>query len=347
MVSDGPDERAEGGRNGLRRRFRLILCIAVSVVLLLPILAVVDATLLGATLELISPAYALVALGLYLCNLLVRGWRLKILGLSDENRDSVLDAVRLSALHQLLFTLLPSGSGDAGFPVLAKRITGSTTQAATRALIVFRIQDLWALAALACLGLLLWSSGPQLSNIVLPVGLLLALTGLYWAPSLTLSLGRFFLAFAPDPKKSLPSGWRERAIAWLRSLAMEFGRPLTPRQCVQGAWLTLLSWSFAAGSIWALFRMIGQDLQLGEVLIVIAGLNLVGAAAVFTLAGLGAAELGLAAILMLLGGDLTASAISALVVRISALGVVLLSSALVEAGYRATIGRFSATTRKF
>ncbi len=316
-----------------------------SVLLLLPLLAVIDAASLGVTLQMIAPPYALLALGLCLCSIVVRGWRLKVLGLTADGRGSVLDAVRLSALHQVLFTLLPSGSGDAGFPLLAKRLNAGTTQAATRALIVFRIQDLWALAALAGIGLFLWSGGPQLSSILLPLGVLLALAGLYWAPSLTLSVGHFLLAFAPNLGAERPSGWREQTIAWLRSLAAEFGRPLTPRQCAHGAWLTLLSWCFAAGSIWSLFGMIGQDLRVGEVLIIIAGLNLVGAVAVFTVAGLGAAELGLAAILMLLGADLASSATSALVVRISALGVVLLSCGLIEAGIRAMSGRLSATTR--
>ncbi len=84
----------------------------------------------------------------------------------------------------------------------------------------------------------------------------------------------------------------------------------------------------------ALFRMAGLALSPAELMFVVGGLNLCGALATFTFAGLGVGESALAGLLMLLQFPTEQAVPVALVVRPAALVNTLLSSAIVDAIHR-------------
>ncbi len=159
---------------------------------------------------------------------------------------------------------------------------------------------------------------------------------LIWANDLTGFLGAMVLRLIG------PSGaaWEFMARP-LRRLATELDRPTCWTLRIHGAVTALLSWSFAAMSIWSFFAMIQVDLSIAETFLVITGMNLVGAVAVFTVAGLGVGESGLAAILLALGFSASNAVATALTVRPAALASVLIGGGLIECTYR-LVRRFRA-----
>jgi uncharacterized membrane protein YbhN (UPF0104 family) len=80
--------------------------------------------------------------------------------------------------------------------------------------------------------------------------------------------------------------------------------------------------------------MAGMSLGPGEVMVVIAGMNLIGALATFTIAGIGVSEGGLALLLTMLGHPTSVSAAIALAVRPLALASSVAVCGLVEAAVR-------------
>ena len=289
----------------------------------------VDPADLGALWARISPSYAVAALAFFLGNLISRGLRLWRLALAAGDTADRFAWIRLCAVHQTLFTVLPSGSADVGFPLLASRSLGCNPVVAARVLLVYRLQDLWMLLIILAVGLLGFGAQDEVGHATLALAGATALVLLVWANDMTRILGALILrAIKP------------RGEAWdfiarpLRRLAPELDRPTDWGLRLQGAATTLASWSLAALSIWALFAMIDVWLGAAEILLVIAGMNLVGAVSVFTVAGIGVGEGGLAAILLALGFDSGTAIATALIVRPAALASVLISGALIEGAYR-------------
>ena len=314
------------------------LSLLLSAGLLALVVSQVDPAGLGDLWAQFVPGYALAALACYLGNLAARGLRLRRLALAAGDTAGRFAWIRLCALHQTLFTVLPSGSADIGFPLLASRTLGCSPLVAARILLVYRLQDLWMLLILLVVGLSGLGDVAGQATLALAGGVALAL--LVWANDLTRVLGTLLLR-AVEP----------RGAAWdwiarpLQRLATELDRPTDWSLRLQGAATTLVSWSLAALSIWALFAMIGLRLDASDVLLVIAGMNLVGAISVFTVAGLGVGEGGLAAILLALGFGGGTAVAAALTVRPAALASVLAGGALIELAYRA-VRRGQAWTKR-
>ncbi len=305
------------------------LSLLLSAGLLVLVASQVDPAGLGALWSRIAPGYALAALACFLGNLIVRGLRLWRLALAAGDTAGRFAWIRLCALHQTLFTLLPSGSADVGFPLLAARTLGCDPVVAARILLVYRLQDLWMLLILLVVALLGFGDRGGIGQPTLVLAGVVALTLLLWANDLTRGLGSLLLR-AVEPRGE---SWGFVARP-LRRLAVELDRPTHWALRLQGAVTTLICWSLAALSIWALFAMIDLRLGAAEVLLVIAGMNLVGAVSVFTVAGLGVSEGGLAAILLALGFGSGTAVAAALTVRPAALASVLVGGALIEAAYR-------------
>lgn len=322
------------------RAWTFALSLLLSAGLLALVVSQVDPAGLGKVWAQIAPGYALAALFCYLGNLAARGLRLRRLARAAGDTAGSFAWIRLCALHQTLFTVLPSGSADIGFPLLASRTLGCPPLAAARLLLVYRLQDLWMLLILLVVGLAGLGTGDEAGYVLLGLAGALALALLIWAGDLTRILGILLLR-AIEPRGP---AWHWMARP-LRRLASELDRPTGWDLRLHGAVTTLGSWSLAALSIWALFAMIGLRLDASEVLLVIAGMNLVGAISVFTVAGLGVGEGGLAAILLALGFDSGTAVASALTVRPAALASVLAGGALIELAYR-VVRRVRAWTRQ-
>jgi len=152
-------------------------------------------------------------------------------------------------------------------------------------------------------------------------------TGLFAAPDVARLgmklLGRALSAMTFENR--IIAQWRIKALDCVGLLE---GRG-SPAARVQTAIGCLVSWCAAMASLWTLFAMTGIRLELGEIMLVIAGLNLVGALATFTVAGLGVSEGGLAVLLALLGHAADSAAV-ALTVRPLALINSLLVCGVVE-----------------
>jgi len=273
-----------------------------------------------------DPSLFALAAALYLSNIGVRAWRLRALTLEDGDRP-FLAWLRLAATHQVVFTLLPSGTGDFGYPLLAARIVGTKTAPALRVLLVYRFQDLMALLAIAVGGFLLFGNQPVAAP-ALAIMVLVACTGLFAAADLArlgmLILGRILGAI--DFGERISERRRNTALDYLRLLGVRF----SPAVRIGTAVGCLVSWGAATASLWLLFAMTGIRLGIGEIMLVIAGMNLVGALATFTVAGLGVSEGGLAVLLALLGHAGGDSAAIALTVRPLALANSLVVCGVVE-----------------
>ena len=277
----------------------------------------------------LSPEYAVLGMALFLGNLVLRGLRLRRLAMAAGDSAGRFAWIRLCAVHQILFSVLPSASADIGFPHLAARLLGCPAVTAARVLLVYRLQDLWTLLILFATALFWYGAEGEVHYAVLFLVATTAAALLVWANDLTRFLGAGLLQLIA------PSGAAWEFLARpLRRLATELDRPVCWTLRIHGAATALLSWSLAALSIWSFFAMIQVDLGLSETLLVITGMNLVGAVAVFTVAGLGVAEGGLAAILLALGFGASNAVAAALTVRPAALASVVIGGGLIECSYR-------------
>jgi len=109
-----------------------------------------------------------------------------------------------------------------------------------------------------------------------------------------------------------------------------------------GSWLavvwTIFSWSLAVTAFWCLFKMVGEELTIGTILVIVAGLNFFGTINTLTVGGLGVSESALATILISLQYGYESAVSVALIVRPSALIMTLTACLFVE--LVACIGRW-------
>ncbi len=300
---------------------------AVSAVILALLILQLDAAVWRDGWSRLQPGYGVAVFLLFGAVVAVRGLRLrKLAGRPYESGDR-LPWIRLAAVHQLVFTVLPSALGDLSFPALVKRVIGGDIALGTRLLLAHRLQDLWALTMLAGLGLL---AQVGFHPWFVAVGLSMALACLVWSADLT----RHALA-VPTRLGAVLGGrrWKflqRRLEPLLNALLLEASKPVDWPLRLYSAAATIAAWTLATVSLWCLFAMFGIHLSFGQALLVIAGLNLVGAAAAFTVAGLGVSEVGLAGILLALGFALPEALATALIVRPAALIMTLASCGLIE-----------------
>src|SRR5262249_38750053 len=116
-----------------------------------------DASALSAAWAALSPGLFVLASAAFFANLAVRAIRLMLLSSAHVSFTRLLAWLRLSVLHQAAFMLLPSGFGDLGFPILARRTVGLSTACAARTVLIYRLQDVWVLLVMGVLGLTLIS----------------------------------------------------------------------------------------------------------------------------------------------------------------------------------------------
>lgn len=319
-------EAARGRGRGAR--LRILVAVAVSAGLLALLLHWLQPGVAGQYWRQAALWYALPALLFFSANVLVRAGRLRLLAgpaAAGARRSSW---VLLSARHQLVFTLLPSGLGDTGYPVLAGRLVGSDVATAIRVILTYRSQDLFALGLVGAAGLALHSMDLGLSR---PAALLLlGASGvlLYGSADLVQAAAR--LALRALSRACAGRGVPDRIEAFLVTLAGTVRPPSRFGGRFAAAVLAVLSWALAAAAVWCAFAMTGTALDAGATMIVIAGLNLVGMFAAFTVGGLGFGEGGLAVLLLALGFAAQPAIAIALLVRPSILAMAVSSCLLVE-----------------
>lgn len=208
--------------------------------------------------------------------------------------------------HQALFTLIPSGLGDLGFPFLAWRHAGVEPARGFAIIGMARLRDLLVLGALAALGLVLSERSVGLASLAI----LLLYVAAYKAEDLAAPLGALLTRVGIN---------RFRGCGMAQS--PNFKARIQRTLCSTAIWLS------ATAALWCAYRTVGVPLNASEAMLLLAGLNLVGVVAI-TVGGLGIAEVGSAAVLVWVGFNLDEAVRLSLVARPVLLCSVLISCLL-------------------
>jgi uncharacterized membrane protein YbhN (UPF0104 family) len=274
---------------------KLFAASGISVVLIAGLLWAADWSLFVDTQLRLSLVF--VAMGSYFCGVGFRAASLRTLapvGLRGAWRDWF----RLAARHQFVFSLMPSGMGDIGFPFLAKHYTAVQIADAVRMIAQFRLRDAFVLILFAVVGLVLQTFSYTYALVILAVSLAL----LYW-------MDDFVLVCLRGATRLLSAG---RITAFLQLCdAREdvAGSDRALRMC-----FSIATWAFVTTGMYYCFAAVGKTIPLGEVLLMLAIMNAVGAIAI-SIAGFGIAEAGMASTLIMMGEGVASAAATALVVR--------------------------------
>lgn len=223
--------------------------------------------------------------------------------------------LQVSLQHQFLFTSVPSGLGDVGFPILAKKHLGLDLKTGAATIAVARLRDLCFLPALGCLGVYALDIAPQLS---LAGAMIFGLGGLFLEQILSVTMRHI---------GKLPF----RRLADIRPRKIPVHSQF--RRCLY----SLSSWISAATALWSAYMAAGLDLSPPSCFVMLAGLNAVGVLAV-SVGGLGVAEAGSTGILSFLGIPLAEAAKISLIARPLLLLSVLAACGALWAGLRALPG---------
>jgi len=249
--------------------------------------------------------------GVYGLLTMSRGLLLRSLA-PEPDRGSFAPWFNLAARHQIVFTLVPSGAGDIGFPYLLNRTTGLSMATGVRIIAQFRLRDAAMLASLGAVGLLATGFSPFWGIL----GLFAAVCVLWFVDDIAM--------LALTLASRLPGG---RLAAFLKSALPE--APLPLKQRLSCTFLSLVVWTIAALGLALAFLTAGHPLSLGEVLLVLVMLNAIGAVAV-SVAGLGVSEAGVAGALIAMGTSAPQAAAIAIVARPLMLVSLISASALLD-----------------
>ncbi|RKT35263.1 uncharacterized membrane protein YbhN (UPF0104 family) [Roseovarius halotolerans] len=205
----------------------------------------------------------------------------------------------LSARHQLVFIISPSGAGDLAFPVLARKMIGLETLPAARLIAEARLRDVLAVLGIGCAGI----AGTGHFPVPALVGMVLCFAALFWSDLSIRAANVLVRRF---------KRMRARAQAMHPPTEPETFASLSQRMHIFG--LTLSLWVFACTGILAGFHAAGYPMSVAESFVMLAGLNVAGALA-FSIAGFGVAEAGAAGVLVFLGTPLSVAAGIAIIAR--------------------------------
>lgn len=320
----------------LWKRFaRWGLPVVVSLAVLAALATQADVERLSGSLARIRPLYGLAAFCLLLLSLLSRGVRLRHLSFRYHGAALLRDCVRVTALHQAAFAIMPSGSGDLVFPLFAKRILSCPLATGSRILFAFRALDAAALLLMSVVAgatLLLEPRSRWLSALSLAG---LAASGVIFvsrAPDIAVAIHDVIIRLARRLHDAVPLLGQ-----CLRTAAPTLGqvaKATTGSNWWSQVLWTLLAWAFASAAFWFLFAMFGASVEMAEAVLILAGVNVAGAVSFFTVAGLGISEAGLAGVLVLLGFPTIEAVSLGLIIRPTALVMTLASCAVCGLGCR-------------
>lgn len=288
---------------------KLIVAALVSVTLLAALLFVADFKF--PELSHADPVWLAVMLCAHLSMIVARS--LMLSNLAPKTLRARWNWVRLAARHQLLFSILPAGVGDAGFPYLAKRTTSLPTAVALRMMAQFRLRDVIFVAIIGLAGMM-FVGLPFLYGLS---ALVVAVPLLWFADEIADRFLRLVGAIAP----------RSRILVSLREAVRQ--KAPTARERLARTVLPMLAWSTSVAAVVAAFRAIGFQAGIGEALLLVAAVNIAGAIKI-SIAGLGVSEAGAAAALLAAGSTIEQAASVALVVRLLLLLSVIGASLVLE-----------------
>lgn len=224
----------------------------------------------------ISPGYVMAAIAACMLTVALRALNYRVI--AAQPKPKPLRAwIDLSLRHQFLFTAVPSGLGDIGFPVLAKRYVGTDIAQGAAIIGMARLRDLFLLPALGAVGLVATQIAP-------PAFLLLAAAlgaGGVFAEQMAAPLGRLLRRL--NISKAPPNS----------------GKIALKTQLIRTG-CTLASWLTAGLALYCAYRAAGFTMAAPQVFVMLAGLNLIGVLAI-SVGGLGVAEAGSTGVLILLG----------------------------------------------
>ncbi len=260
----------------------------------------------------ISPAYAVMALLFSMATIALRAANYRAIG-NQYVAASLRGWLQVSLRHQFLFTAVPSGLGDIGFPVLARQYVGLDLKQGAATIAMARLRDLCFLPALGCGGLAVLGYAPVLSSLA---ALALGAAGLM-AEQLVGLLRRSFQRLRA---KVPPS--------------QDVGQQTFTSQLIRSA-LTIGSWTSAALALWCAYASAGFVLDPAASFVMLAGLNAIGIIAI-SVGGLGVAEAGSTGVLTFLAVPLEQAAQVSLVARPVFLVAVLAACAVLWAASRLT-----------
>lgn len=237
----------------------------------------------------VAAAYLLVVVG--------RGLSLRALAPKDQRRP-LLQWLQLAGRHQVLFSTIPAGLGDAGFPILAKQIADIELPVAVRIIAQFRFRDILFVSTMGIFGLVL-----------------MGLPGIYGLLSFALALPLLWFSddIANTLLKLVRSLLRKGGVLDFLQQATDHPRPQI-RDRLQRTAFALWVWTAAVAAVVSAFRALGFHLTIGEALLFIAAVNIAGAVSL-SIGGLGVSEAGAAAALVAGGMPLQQATSLALVVR--------------------------------
>ena len=149
-----------------------------------------------------DPAWLAALVAAFAVQLVIRGSLLRAFA-EPKFRSARWRWVKLAARHQALFSLLPIGIGDVGFPYFANKIAGVPALAAVRLLLQLRVRDAVIIFSMAFTGLAAVNVSGQFAFLVAAV----AFPALWFADRLaSLVLSAFSLII---PNERLTSLMRE------------------------------------------------------------------------------------------------------------------------------------------
>jgi uncharacterized membrane protein YbhN (UPF0104 family) len=247
--------------------------------------------------EQFEPRWLLTAIPLYAVLVALRAATLRALALQPAG-NSFAQWIRLAARHQALFMVAPAGSGDFGFPLLAKRYAHVPSAEAVRIITQYRLRDALILALAGVGAALMQGLDATIGGLVLTLGVpvLLFTDDLAVVMLSIVRRMRFLGPVATFLEGAIPPGktsWKDRLVR---------------------TGLALASWTIACLARKTVFTAAGVPLSLSGILTVIVALNVAGALAV-SVAGFGVAEAGVAGALIALGMGPAEATAAALVTR--------------------------------
>lgn len=268
----------------------------------------------GIDLSKIDLRWAVGCIAVYLVMLCLRALNFKLISGRWEERGTFSRWCRLAALHQLIFIVAPSGSGDLTYPALAKRFVGADLSNATGTIVLSRVRDLFTVLGLGALGFLGAGIQPVLAVLIA----LIAFASLIFT-----EVAIRFLARGVGSVLAKRPAAQEKLNKLLDAAAVQ-----DDHKALRNL-ITLAIWLCAGAGVWFGFAAAGQMLSIYECWIIVLFLNVVGALAI-SIAGLGFAEAGAAGALMLLGASGVEAAAVAVVARPTMLVALIIAALLLE-----------------
>ena len=265
------------------------------------------------------PLQLLVAFGLFLFSIFLRGLRFQYM---IDGSGSYFTWWRIAALHQFFFTVVPFRLGELSFFPLASRLSQGEFRSSLPVLLNSRLYDFLMLAIFA-------------------VAAVLGLSMPDYALALLTIAAVVFLMAAKIQFIFVVLQWTFQQLHAI--LKLDVFRNIGHQLEEAGAWyvanekskiailgVTLIIWLAAALGFYFAFRSFSIVLGTYEVLFLFSGMAFFGILGFFSVGSIGVSELGLAGLLILLGFEAQHALAVGMLTRLTLLGITLAATVLIE-----------------